>query len=92
MNTDSRLVAHFSGFVQGVGFRITTHSIASQMPIRGFVKNLPDGRVELVAEGARDVLETLLARIRSEMNGNIRDARTSWGPATGEFGSFTIRR
>ena len=38
----------FTGHVQGVGFRWTTERIASQLPLRGFVRNLPDGRVEVV--------------------------------------------
>ena len=42
---------YFSGHVQGVGFRYTTRSVASRFAVTGYVRNLPDGRVELVAEG-----------------------------------------
>ncbi|MFM9966228.1 MAG: acylphosphatase [Planctomycetaceae bacterium] len=67
----------FQGRVQGVGFRYTTASIARRYPVVGFVRNLPDGSVELVAEAEPTVLEQFVADIVAELAGNIRqyDAR-----------------
>ena len=86
-----RLTCCFSGRVQGVGFRYTTRQAASSFAVTGFVRNLSDGRVELVAEGERDEIEDLLARIRREMSGYISDAEAHWAQATDEFDSFGIR-
>ena len=65
-------VVYYSGAVQGVGFRATAASIARRHPaIRGWVRNLPDGRVELLADGIPQSVESFLADIRSRMEGYI---------------------
>jgi acylphosphatase len=61
----------FTGTVQGVGFRYTTMGIAQGFAVTGFVRNLPDGRVELIAEGADDEVERFLDAIRRRMAGYI---------------------
>lgn len=86
-----RLTCCFSGRVQGVGFRYTVRWVASSLAVTGFVRNLRDGRVELVAEGERSEIENLLAQIKREMHGYIGDAETRWSEAAGEFDSFGIR-
>jgi acylphosphatase len=86
-----RCTVYYSGRVQGIGFRYTTHAIARGHDIRGFVRNLPDGRVELVAEGKRSEVDAFLADIRDRMSNHIRDERCDVGPATGEFSGFDIR-
>lgn len=91
MDASGRVEATFSGTVQGVGFRATTHRIASSLPVSGFVKNLEDGRVLLIAEGEREDLESLVEKVRSRMGSLIRDADLRWGGARGEFDSFSIR-
>jgi acylphosphatase len=91
-HTDSiRLTVHFSGRVQGVGFRYTAAQVAQGFDVRGYVRNLPDGRVELVAEGRRGNLERFLEALRIEMDGYIRDIQRLEGPPTGEFSGFDIR-
>jgi acylphosphatase len=85
-----RLHAYFSGRVQGVGFRYRTHSLAEGRPVTGWVRNLPDGRVELVAEGERAELEEFLACVCAEMGPGIDEEKVSWEKATGEFASFGI--
>ena len=63
----------FSGHVQGVGFRFNTYQIAKNFDITGRVRNLDDGRVELVAEGEAGEIETFLEAIRQRMSGNIHN-------------------
>jgi acylphosphatase len=80
----------YSGRVQGVGFRLTARQIAQSHAVTGFVKNLDDGRVQLVAEGQPAELDRLLAAIAERMEGNIREARVARSPATGQFATFEI--
>jgi acylphosphatase len=81
----------YTGHVQGVGFRYTTHAIARGYAVAGYVRNLPDGRVELVAEGNRQEIDAYLEAIRDRLANHIRDERSDVGPATGEFSGFEIR-
>lgn len=85
-----RCEVHYSGRVQGVGFRWNAFYVARGFPVTGFVRNLADGGVQLVVEGDRGDIERLLAEIADSMAGNIRHAETTFGPATGEFQSFDI--
>jgi acylphosphatase len=62
--SDARLTAWVSGRVQGVGFRWWARSQALAAGLDGWARNLPDGRVEIVAEGARGACEELLAALR----------------------------
>jgi acylphosphatase len=86
-----RKTVHYSGRVQGVGFRYTTCQIASGFPVAGYVRNLPDGRVELVVEAEPRDVERFLASIDSEMAGCIGDRRLQQSAATGEFSGFNVR-
>jgi acylphosphatase len=91
--TRRRLKILYSGRVQGVGFRYTVKSVAAGFEIAGTVRNLPDGRVELAAEGAREELEAFGEAIRgSELAGFIRDENVSWDNAQNEFRGFEIVR
>ena len=83
----------YSGRVQGVGFRYTAKTVAAGFEITGCVCNLPDGRVELVAEGDDAELEAFRAAIRSAvLAGFIRDESIEWGDAQNEFYGFEIVR
>jgi len=87
-----RLTAYFSGTVQGVGFRYTTERLAGRFLVTGFVRNRPDGRVELVAEGEEERLKGFLAAIReSQLAGYIRNTEAEWAAATNEFKGFGVR-
>lgn len=81
----------FSGRVQGVGFRFTTCQVAADYPVTGFVRNLPSGNVEVVAEGPTGAIDQFVRRLSSRMSGNIEDIRTSESSATGEFEQFEVR-
>ncbi len=81
----------YSGRVQGVGFRYTARTIAAGFEITGFVRNLPDGRVELVAEGNPAEVEEFRAAIRNAiLAGFIRDESVEWADAQNEFSGFAI--
>ncbi len=82
----------YSGRVQGVGFRATARSLARGFAVSGYVCNLPDGRVELVAEGEPEAITGFLAAVRREMGPNIYSSIDDLEPP-GEpgFKSFTIR-
>jgi acylphosphatase len=90
-SSSHRHTVTYTGHVQGVGFRYTTHSIARNHAVTGYVRNLPDGRVELVAEGTRQETDAFLKAIRARLDNHIRDERHDISPATGEFNSFEIR-
>ena len=81
---------HFSGSVQGVGFRYTTLSFAQELSLTGWVKNLPDGRVEAVVEGPRAEIEDLLTRLKSHFGRGIRDCQIEWGEHKGEDHKFSV--
>ena len=57
----------FSGHVQGVGFRFTTHRIATQYDVSGYVQNLPDGRVLVEVEGSASEIERFLNEIADQL-------------------------
>ena len=86
-----RVTAWYSGRVQGVGFRATVRQLACGYDVTGFVRNLPDGRVELVAEGEKKELEAFLQGIaESELSGFIANRREEWAAAQGDLRGFTI--
>ncbi len=88
-----RLTIHYSGHVQGVGFRYTAKSVAMGFEVTGIVRNLADGRVEVVAEGSREELESFRRAMQdSEVGGLIRHEEILWAQATGEYRGFEITR
>jgi acylphosphatase len=86
-----RRTYHYSGHVQGVGFRYTTHNIAQQHNVHGYVRNLPDGRVELVMEGDEGEIEGVVRNLNRKMSAFVRNVEAQTAPATGEFERFYIR-
>lgn len=91
-STHQRRCVLYSGRVQGVGFRYTARSIAGRYDVAGYVRNLPDGRVELVAEGEPRELDDFLREVRDCFSGHIRDVKCDvQPPAAGEFRGFEIR-
>lgn len=86
-----RRTAIFAGHVQGVGFRYTVERIARRLRVTGYVRNLRDGRVEVVAEGPFDEIGRFIDQIEDTMAGHVHDRQVENSPATGEFGDFSIR-
>lgn len=88
-----RMCIFYSGHVQGVGFRYTAKTVAAGFEVTGMVRNLPDGRVELTAEGARAELEAFRTAIRDAgLAGLIRDEAITWSDAQNVMHGFEIVR
>ena len=88
-----RMCIFYSGSVQGIGFRYATKSVAAGFEVTGTVRNLLDGRVELVAEGTRPELELFRAAIRDAgLAGFIRDENVAWSDAQNDLHGFEIVR
>lgn len=78
--------------MQGVGFRYTVESAALELGVNGWVRNLPDGRVEAVCEGTEKKLNTLLEKIaEGPMKRHTKETQVLWEDPTGEFEEFQIR-
>ncbi len=72
---EKRMTAHIHGIVQGVGFRWWTRSRALELGLRGYAKNLADGRVEVVAEGDEADVAALLELLREQPSTTKRPGR-----------------
>lgn len=83
----------YSGRVQGVGFRYTVKTVVSGFEVTGVVRNLADGRVELVAEGTREELNAFREAIRdSGLESFIQNEEVIWGEPANSFRGFEIVR
>jgi acylphosphatase len=88
----ARLSARVRGDVQGVGFRFFAQRQAAALALRGYVRNLPDYSVEVVAEGSRSQLDQFLRLLwRGPSGAGVATVETAWGPAEGTFAGFNIR-
>jgi acylphosphatase len=90
-STPKRHTVYYSGHVQGVGFRYTSRSIARGYEVTGFVRNLADGRVELVVEGQPHEVHAFRREVRDRFFNQIRDERCEVGAPSGEFAGFEIQ-
>lgn len=87
-----RLHVFWAGRVQGVGFRYTAEAVALELNLVGWVRNIPDGRVEAIVEGPEKPLKLFLERIADgPMRPHIQETATDWSQATGEFEDFRFR-
>ena len=87
-----RLKLKITGRVQGVCYRWFTRDTAVELGLTGWVRNLPDGTVEAVAEGEPDKLEQLVGWCRRGPDlAQVTDIQTEWEEGTGEFQQFSIR-
>ncbi|MCS7240325.1 MAG: acylphosphatase [Candidatus Bipolaricaulota bacterium] len=81
-----------SGRVQGVFFRAHTRDLAQRLGLGGFVRNLPDGRVEVVAEGPEEKLQELIAFCHhGPPLAQVTGVEVHWEEFTGEFHTFSVR-
>lgn len=92
MSDDANLYILVSGVVQGVGFRFFAQRLAHQYGLAGYARNLPDGRVEIEAEGPRGPLQDFLREIRRGPRfGHVAGVEVAWREPTGEYPRFVIR-
>ncbi len=82
----------YSGRVQGVGFRLTAEEAAIEFGVVGWVRNMRDGRVELMAQGAEAVVTKFLEAVRTgPMRNFIQHVDVSWSAPNDSFDEFKIR-
>jgi acylphosphatase len=80
-----------SGMVQGVGYRFFTQRVAEELDLSGWVRNLPDGRVQAEAEGPRPRVEEWLARLRvGPRLSSVTDVAVTWKAASGAMRGFLV--
>ena len=82
----TRETIHYEGRVQGVGFRHTTAMTARRHAVAGYVQNLPDGRVKLVAEGDAEEVSGFVDAVQEAMAGHIESVDSARSLGTGEYG------
>lgn len=82
----------YSGHVQGVGFRWTTRGVAEGFAVTGYVKNLRDGTVELLAQGKASEVDRFLEAVADRLQANISEAAVTSVEGEPELAYFEIRR
>ncbi len=85
-----RAVIRLYGIVQGVGMRYFIWREARKLGLRGYVRNLEDGSVEIVAEGENDLIETLVYLARNEGPGFVSDLKITYESDRGDLKGFKI--
>ena len=88
---NKRVRLSYSGSVQGIGFRYTAERLANSLKLTGWARNLSDGQVEVLCEGAERDIEIFIRKIDDVFKGYIRAVDTQWSEAAGEFDDFGIR-
>lgn len=89
--TLARQEIRFSGQVQGVGFRFTARALARDYRVTGYVKNLPNGQVEMVVEGPKQEIARFRTVLERHMLAYIDQSDVRDATPTGEFSDFGIR-
>jgi len=80
----------FRGRVQGVGFRYTARQVAGQYRVTGFVRNLPDGTVEMLLQGDPTEIDNCITDVQSEFAGHIRDTQVEPAPYNPRYTDFRV--
>jgi acylphosphatase len=80
----------FVGRVQGVGFRFTAFNIANRHEITGYVRNLPDNSVEMLAQGPADAIDDCIQDIKESFGGYIRETEVIEIPCDPKYKDFKI--
>lgn len=90
-NSVLHATVHFSGHVQGVGFRYATLQVAKEFEVAGYVKNLSDGRVLLEAEGQPATVDRFIEAVAERMHGFVRKTERTQQTRVPVFQGFEIR-
>ena len=80
----------FSGSVQGVGFRFTAHRMAGRHQLTGYVRNLPDGTVEMLAQGPAEDIDDCIRDIQNCLTSHVREVKTVEVPPNPTYKDFKI--
>jgi acylphosphatase len=80
----------FSGNVQGVGFRFTANRMAGRHQLTGYVRNLSDGTVEMLAQGKAEDIDDCIKDIKGSLRGYVRDVEIEKVPPNPKYTDFTI--
>ena len=80
----------FNGRVQGVGFRFTAHRVAGRHQLTGFVRNLPNGSVEMLAQGQLENIDDCVRDIEVEFAGYVRETKIDDVPPDPRHTDFKI--
>ena len=92
INNTCQLRVVIEGRVQGVGFRYATCTQAEKLGLRGWVRNLPDRRVEALFEGNKTDLETMLAWCqKGPALARVKNVEVSWNTASPQYTRFEVR-
>ena len=86
------VLVHYAGRVQGVGFRATAVYIARNFAVTGWVRNMPDGSVELLAEGEGAEVERFLNAIRERWSSSLSAEDRQPQQPSGRYSSFAVTR
>ena len=84
-------VVRFEGYVQGVGFRYTTYSMAREYSVTGYVMNLPDGAVELYIEGSPQQVDMFIQSVKEEFSRYIQKTSVEELSPAGKYTRFIVR-
>lgn len=80
-----------SGMVQGIGYRFFVTRLAASLGLAGWVRNLPDGRVEITAEGDRSLIESMIRDLKTgHPYASVRAVTVEWKPWNGKAGDFRV--
>ncbi len=91
-NDIQELHSYVDGWVQGVGYRYFVVNTALALGLRGYVRNLSDGSVEVLAQGTRPTLERLLTMLqRGPSAAEVNEIRTDWRQPTEHLSGFHVR-
>ncbi|MEO0107989.1 MAG: acylphosphatase [candidate division WOR-3 bacterium] len=89
---EHRVQVYVKGRVQGVFFRDFTQQRAAELGVRGWVRNLADGRVEVVAEGSQEAIQALLGALRcGPRAARVDELEVTWDKALGNLPGFEVR-
>ncbi|MCB9772065.1 MAG: acylphosphatase [Candidatus Omnitrophica bacterium] len=80
----------YIGIVQGVGFRYTTQHFSMDLGLTGWVKNLTDGRVEIMVEGEKSKIIALMEKLENHFSGSIQDKDINYLSGIGTFKDFRV--
>jgi acylphosphatase len=87
-----RAHVYVSGWVQGVFFRYETKSLADELGVKGWVHNLPDGRVEAIFEGEEALVSRMIKFcMKGPPGARVIGVSVKWEKYKGEFNSFTVK-